>query len=91
MPTCFSIMEAEGSSRTEVVFYQATWCWIQDSSLHENAGHHKMQDCGEGVCHVSLCVVCKGKLSVSCCVSLIWKMYRQRVCMSLVFDSGQWL
>ena len=26
------------------------------------------EDCGEGVCHLSLCVVCKGKLSVSCCV-----------------------
>jgi hypothetical protein len=43
------------------------------------------------VCHVSLCVVCKGKLSISCCVSLIWKMYREGVFMSLVFESGQWL
>ena len=44
MPTYFSVMEAEGFSRTEVVFCQATWCWIPDSSLHENAGHHKMQE-----------------------------------------------
>jgi hypothetical protein len=38
-------------------------------------------------CVSCLCVVCKGKLSVSCCLSLIWEMYKQRVCMSL----GVWV
>jgi hypothetical protein len=57
VPTCFSLMEA-CFSRTEVVFYQATQCWIPDSSLHENAGHHKMQEVPlSDACHPQKAVV----------------------------------
>ena len=69
MPTYFSVMEAEGFSRTEVVFCQATWCWIPDSSLHENAGHHKMQEVPlSDACHSQRTVV-------KVCVTLVCVLF----------------